>query len=68
MILTLQYNRITRQLEGLQKTIDQFPNYNDHEVDLFALKDKMKNKLRVISSLLGVQQKYSSVETPKMTY
>ncbi|KAG0776854.1 hypothetical protein G6F62_013473 [Rhizopus arrhizus] len=61
-------SKITRQLEGLQKTIDQFPNYNDHEVDLFALKDKMKNKLRVISSLLGVQQKYSSVETPKMTY
>ncbi|KAI9263774.1 hypothetical protein BY458DRAFT_230145 [Sporodiniella umbellata] len=60
--------KISKQLESLQKLIDQFPEYNDHDVDMFALRDKMKNKLKVISSLLGVQQKYLSTETPKMTY
>lgn len=60
--------RVLKQLESLQKLIDQFPDYNDHDVDLLALRDKMKNKLRVISSLLGVQQRYLNEEKPKMSY
>ncbi|KAI8048933.1 uncharacterized protein B0P05DRAFT_575944 [Gilbertella persicaria] len=61
-------SRATKQLEGLKKLIDEFPTFNDHDVDLFMLRDKMKNKLRVISSLLGVQQKFVQQEAPKMTY
>ncbi|CAO3636072.1 unnamed protein product [Mucor fragilis] len=57
-----------KQIEGLKKLVDEFPTFNDHDADLFALKDKMKNKLRVISSLLGVNQKYMMTEKPKMTY
>lgn len=57
-----------KQIDGLKKLIDEFPTFNDHEADLFALKDKMKNKLRVISSLLGVNQKFIMTEKPKMTY
>ncbi|CAO3678750.1 unnamed protein product [Rhizopus microsporus] len=61
-------SKVLKQLESLQKLIDQFPDYNDHDVDLLALRDKMKNKLRVISSLLGVQQRYLNEEKPKMSY
>jgi DNA-binding transcriptional regulator GbsR (MarR family) len=61
-------NRAQKQIDGLKKLIDEFPAHNDHEADLFALRDKMKNKLRVITSLLGVNQKYIMTEPPKMTY
>lgn len=57
-----------KQLDSLKKLIDEFPAHNDHDADLFALRDKMKNKLRVITSLLGVSQKYDMTEAPKMTY
>jgi hypothetical protein len=57
-----------KQIDGLRKLIDEFPAQNDHDTDLFALRDKMKNKLRVITSLLSVQQKYIMTEAPKMTY
>lgn len=60
--------RAIKQIDGLKKLIDDFPAHNDHEADLFALRDKMKNKLRVITSLLGVSQKYMMTEAPKMTY
>lgn len=55
-------------MDALKRMIDDFPTFNDHEVDLFALRDKMKNKFRVITSLLGVNQKYIMTEAPKMTY
>ncbi|KAG2206564.1 hypothetical protein INT47_008581 [Mucor saturninus] len=61
-------SRALKQIDGLKKLIDDFPTYNDHDADLFALKDKMKNKLRVITSLLGVNQKYMMTDAPKMTY
>ncbi|KAI8987841.1 hypothetical protein BDF20DRAFT_832737 [Mycotypha africana] len=60
--------RAMKQIETLKRQIEDFPTYNDHEVDLFGLRDKMKNKLKVISSLLGVNQKYIIAEKPKMTY
>ncbi|GAA5805983.1 hypothetical protein EDC94DRAFT_600294 [Helicostylum pulchrum] len=61
-------SKAIRQIDGLKKLVDEFPAYNDHDIDLFALRDKMKNKLRVITSLLGVSQKYAMTEAPKMTY
>ncbi|KAI8980935.1 hypothetical protein BDB01DRAFT_796173 [Pilobolus umbonatus] len=61
-------SKTMKQLQGLKKLVDEFPDYNDHEVDLIALRDKMKNKLKIVSSLLGVQQRYLITETPKMTY
>ncbi|OBZ81789.1 Oral cancer-overexpressed protein 1 [Choanephora cucurbitarum] len=61
-------SRALKQIEGLKKLVDEFPSYNDHDADLFAMRDKMKNKLRVISSLLGVQLKFDMTETPKMTF
>jgi hypothetical protein len=57
-----------KQVDSMNKLVEEFPTINDHEVDLFAQRDKIKNKLKVVSSLLGVNQKYDMTEAPKMTY
>jgi hypothetical protein len=48
--------------------ISEFPATNSPDADMYGLRDKMKNKMRVITSLLNVQQKYVMAEPPKMTY
>ncbi|KAG0165217.1 hypothetical protein DFQ28_007099 [Apophysomyces sp. BC1034] len=60
--------RALRHIAALQKQIDEFPHDNCPKSDLFALRDKMKNKLRVVTSLLGVQQKFQMEEKSQMNY
>lgn len=55
-------------MDVLRTMISDFPATNSPDADMYALRDKMKNKMRVITSLLNVQQKYVIVEPPKMTY
>ncbi|KAI8343955.1 hypothetical protein BC941DRAFT_464194 [Chlamydoabsidia padenii] len=60
--------RALRHMDTLRSMISEFPTINSPDADMYALRDKMKNKMRVITSLLNVQQKYIMVEPPKMTY
>ncbi|CAO3608895.1 unnamed protein product [Cunninghamella echinulata] len=60
--------RVLRHINTLKKMISEFPLTNDKDADMFALRDKMKNKMRVITSLLSVQQKYIMTEAPKIVY
>lgn len=60
--------RAIKNLEGLQKLVDAFPSDNCPKTDMFAAKDKMKAKMKVIESGLGVRQKFDMAEKPKMTY
>jgi hypothetical protein len=55
-------------MDVLRTMISDFPATNSPDADMYALRDKMKNKMRVITSLLNVQQKYIIAEPPKMTY
>lgn len=55
-------------MDTLRTMIADFPATNSPDADMYALRDKMKNKMRVITSLLNVQQKYIMTEAPKMTY
>ncbi|KAI8887688.1 DUF1715-domain-containing protein [Backusella circina FSU 941] len=61
-------SRAMKQISNLNKLIEEFPATNDHDADLFGQRDKIKNKLKVVSSLLGVTQKYDTKEAPKITY
>ncbi|KAI8069917.1 hypothetical protein BC940DRAFT_345665 [Gongronella butleri] len=60
--------RALRHMEALKAMIDTFPRTNDATADMYGLRDKMKNKYRVIASLLGVQHKYNMGEAPKLTF
>ena len=39
--------------------IDEFPRDNCPNTDMFAARDKMAAKMKVITSLLGVSQKFN---------
>ncbi|KAF7727882.1 hypothetical protein EC973_006881 [Apophysomyces ossiformis] len=60
--------RALRHIAALEKLIEEFPRHNCPNTDLFAQRDKMKNKMRVIGSLLGTQQKFKPADKPKMNY
>ncbi|KAI8391775.1 uncharacterized protein BYT42DRAFT_610966 [Radiomyces spectabilis] len=60
--------KVVKHIETLQRMIDEFPKDNCPNTDLFALRDKMKMKMKVITSLLGIQQKYNEGEVSKMSY
>ncbi|CAO3624518.1 unnamed protein product [Cunninghamella blakesleeana] len=60
--------RALRHIQTLKKMISEFPSTNDKEADMYNLRDKIKNKYRVITSLLNVQQKYNMTEKPKIVY
>ncbi|KAI9010850.1 hypothetical protein CLU79DRAFT_772966 [Phycomyces nitens] len=61
-------SKALRHMDRLQEQIDAFPNDNDPDTDLLAVRDKMKNKMRVITSLLGVQQKFLQTPITAMNY
>lgn len=48
--------------------IDEFPRENCPNTDMYGARDKMKAKLKVITSLLGVRQKFNMEDPPKMIY
>ncbi|KAI7865930.1 hypothetical protein BDF14DRAFT_1883040 [Spinellus fusiger] len=57
-----------RHIEKLKEQLDAFPTDNDPNADLMAMRDKMRNKMRIISSLLGVKQKYQQNQQTQMNY
>ena len=48
--------------------IDEFPRDNCPNTDMFAARDKMLAKMKVITSLLGVNQKYNMEKKSEMIY
>lgn len=50
--------RALKNLHALQTMVDEFPKENCPNTDMFALRDKMKAKMKVIGSLLGFHQKF----------
>lgn len=61
-------NRVSKHLQSLQKMIDEFPRENCPNTDMYGARDKMKAKMKVITSLLGVRQKFNMEDPPKMIY
>ncbi|ORX57971.1 DUF1715-domain-containing protein [Hesseltinella vesiculosa] len=60
--------RALRHMEALRNMIAEFPRTNDATADMYGLRDKMKNKYRVIVSLLRVQHKYNMTDAPKLNF
>ncbi|KAL1935814.1 hypothetical protein VTP01DRAFT_4954 [Rhizomucor pusillus] len=51
-------SKALKNLHALQTMVDEFPKENCPNTDMFALRDKMKAKMKVIGSLLGFHQKF----------
>ncbi|KAG2223173.1 hypothetical protein INT45_011519 [Circinella minor] len=52
-------SKVLKNIQTLQKMIDEFPRDNCPNTDMFAARDKMAAKMKVITSLLGVSQKFN---------
>ncbi|KAI9244492.1 hypothetical protein BDA99DRAFT_544025 [Phascolomyces articulosus] len=52
-------SKVLKNIQTLQKMIDEFPCDNCPNTDMFAARDKMAAKMKVIISLLGVNQKFN---------
>ncbi|CDS03986.1 hypothetical protein LRAMOSA06941 [Lichtheimia ramosa] len=61
-------SKVSKHLQSLQKMIDEFPRENCPNTDMYGARDKMKAKMKVITSLLGVRQKFNMEDPPKMIY
>ncbi|RUP49174.1 hypothetical protein BC936DRAFT_143129 [Jimgerdemannia flammicorona] len=60
--------RTVKQLRSLQSLIEAFPTENSLNTEILALLDKIRAKYKVVTSLLGVTQKYQAIDKPAMTY
>ncbi|CAO3674213.1 unnamed protein product [Umbelopsis vinacea] len=61
-------SRAIKQIQSLQAAVDQFPDANEEQTDTFALLDKMRAKFRVVTSVLKVEQKFSTAQNSGMSY
>lgn len=61
-------SRAIKQIQSLQAAVDQFPDANEDQTDTFALLDKMRAKFRVVTSVLKVEQKFSTAQNSGMSY
>ncbi|CAM0140670.1 enolase-phosphatase E1 [Umbelopsis sp. WA50703] len=61
-------SRAIKQIQSLQSAVDQFPDANEDQTDTFALLDKMRAKFRVVTSVLKVEQKFSTTQPTGMSY
>ncbi|KAI9321855.1 oral cancer-overexpressed protein 1 [Dichotomocladium elegans] len=61
-------NKASKHLEALERMIDEFPKDNCPNTDMYGARDKMKAKMKLISTLLGIQQKFNMQMPSTMIY
>ncbi|KAI9488676.1 hypothetical protein BDB00DRAFT_877145 [Zychaea mexicana] len=61
-------SRVLKNIQALEKMVDEFPRDNCPNTDMFAARDKMAAKMKVIASLLGVNQKFNMEKRSELIY
>ncbi|OZJ03299.1 hypothetical protein BZG36_02274 [Bifiguratus adelaidae] len=61
-------DRLLKQAQSLQTLIDEIPMENQVNTEILLLVERVRAKFKVLTSILGVSQKYNAMDKPAMAY